>query len=245
MSSLGGFGRSNADVRCGALKCRDIQILDKDCNLNIPTTARITHLCVREDLATPKITEKVVDQCVVVDKPLILNPHGIGRAWFDDDIAMSSSTGNVLMDSEDWVVSFETFGPDMLKQGGHLVQLPASYDNPCIGNSWCAFVEVNASFKILFEKVDELDFSLVGVSLVKNWGTPGQETISESCLSLHGLPVFGTLQFHDIVKCLPDDSLDFEVFWDLDGGKGFVLLGESVISHMEIKMLGFQPQLML
>lgn len=46
---LGGFAKSGVDLRIGSLRCADYQILDKHCNLNIPTTARITQLCVRED----------------------------------------------------------------------------------------------------------------------------------------------------------------------------------------------------
>jgi len=47
---LGGFTSGKADIRVGSLKCYDIQILDKHCNLTIPGTGDVQETSVREDL---------------------------------------------------------------------------------------------------------------------------------------------------------------------------------------------------
>ena len=47
--NLGGFGRSGIDLRIRTMRCSDTEIIDKDCNLRIPS-ATITNLEVREDL---------------------------------------------------------------------------------------------------------------------------------------------------------------------------------------------------
>lgn len=244
MASLGGFGRGTIDLRCGSLKCMDIQILDAKCNLNIPGTARITDLKVRNSLAAVKITEKTEDEGIVIDKPLVLDPHGIGRAWFDDDVNVFISegdySGNIFLDESDWEVSFETIGPPLLKQSDHLIQLPTSYANPCLGNAWTALVEVSASFKIEYAIVETDTFLDVGVNLIKNYGTDNA-VVSTADMTLQGLSTYGTIHLNDIVKCVPGDSLDVQIFWTLDNDKGFTLLGGEEITHLEVKVLGFEP----
>ena len=46
---LGGFASGKADIRVGSLKCYDVQILDKNCNLNIPAQADIRGQITVED----------------------------------------------------------------------------------------------------------------------------------------------------------------------------------------------------
>lgn len=44
MTSIGGFGKGGRDVRIASLKCNDVQILDKDCNLFVPRTGTFAEL---------------------------------------------------------------------------------------------------------------------------------------------------------------------------------------------------------
>lgn len=50
--SLGGFGPSKADIRIRSLKCQDMQVIDRDCNLNV-ANASVETLRVEQDLSVP------------------------------------------------------------------------------------------------------------------------------------------------------------------------------------------------
>ena len=78
-TTLGGFGRADAELRIGALRCADMQIIDRNCNLNITGDATFTNLTVREDLS-------VQGNITLADDTRISTVTGNGKITFAGDL---------------------------------------------------------------------------------------------------------------------------------------------------------------
>lgn len=245
MSSIGGFGRGDVDLRCGSLRCRDIVIIDKNCNLILPEGTGPAPgpiilgdtVCARENVLTPKVTEKVLDEGVVVDKSLLLNPNGIARAYLAENISfkVDEEGGNLILD--DWQQSFQSFGPEWMNLGEDLIQVPSSFANPCLGTDWCAYLDVDVTIGILFSATSGPDDSYIGLELIQN-----ETIVSRSWITIpDAFLTNGSIHLRDTVKVLPGDTLNVSLFYYLDGIYAFTLLGNEQDSHVQVKLLGFGP----
>lgn len=98
---LGGFTSGKSDFRVSSLKCYDMQVLDKDCNLNISGTADINNIVVEDQLV---VRDTLAVQCNLAGKGKlnVTGPFAVTGDMFTaaDEfscIATFQGTGNITI----------------------------------------------------------------------------------------------------------------------------------------------------
>lgn len=126
MSGLSGLGRQNRTPQVQGLLCQSHTILDKDCNLDIPGSAKVTELRVRED-ATVKGNATVCGDLVVKGN-IVGNIEGggaggIGPASLGWEVVLQSYTPRppVSIDSVNFGSIGHIFDGPLVEYDGYAV----------------------------------------------------------------------------------------------------------------------------
>lgn len=234
MSSAHNFGRNVDGFRANSYCIGSHVICNNRMESNfVKTTTK--ELVVKGNLDIGCIEEKTSGEGVVAQGLLNLDTPGIGRLHLNTNLNLKQDD-SVELDGTELSVSFST-EPDIFIQNGHALQMPLSYPNPRLGNSWVAMVEVNATLVLEYEVW--MDHDLMVLEVIKN----EIDVVSKTVQTIVEFPSNSfsvgarTLHLHDVIQCSPGDSLDFRYSQQSDIGSTTIL---DDFSHFSFKVLTFQ-----
>ena len=234
MSTTCSFGQIK-DGRFRSICINGKEVIDKDRNIKCIKSFSANKACIKS-INTVKVDEKKNNRCVVVDKAIPLNPHGYGRIYLGSEVAKyADSEVNEIINSNDWNISYETFGPNTLLLEGHHFTTPslADYTNACL-TEWCALVEVCVQLKVQSNVANDGD-GVFEINLTKN----STDVVSRTCVKTYDEdPTTRSVHLCDTIKCLPEDTLDIFVKFD-EGSVDFIDGSEQ--SHATFKIVALMP----
>lgn len=263
MSTTCGFGQT-ADLRANTLCVRGKIVLDKNRNI----FANVIHgktMC-PNTVQTPKITEKLLNHGVILDKFLPMNQPGIGRIELNannnpDTYKLNAGSSIIFNQEDDWSKTFETtgFGPEYILQtdiasgnvNAYTVPAVSDYLNPCLAEITSVYVECNLHLTGTTSPFITNNEKIQGsVQLLKNGSVVSQtyETYLVETTGLFSEQIISVYNLHDIVKCVPGDVLNVK-FKNLSATNeiglinytsGFTISPETTgLSYVTFKTLGF------
>lgn len=216
-----------------------------------PFEAGNTEKITTETICVGCVKENLIGESVVIDKPLVQNPHGVGRIYLNESVKIEAESPPVEIVGNKWRTSFESVGngPSMLLRNDQvelenvpLFQTPASYSNLCISNDWLMMVDVDIALN--FEALNDINTQAqrVLISLKRNGvavsGLYHQVKYTNNIIQ-------DNIVFHDTVLLGPASYLTLEITSNGLGSIGLVggLVGEfsSYNSWATFKIIGFIP----
>lgn len=238
--------RFNTDGQIKTLRCQDMVIVNKECDLRTPeatiNTAYINHLVVGSSsgggpsmgtVDINNITELDTGNAFVLSKPIFSEPYGLGRLRFVADggpIFFATTLGEPLvLDQSMWTLTFESTSdqPALLPQdtglSDYLFRLPETFTNLCLPEQWEAYVEVSV---VLYISNEMFLFDLYTIphtyQIIINNNT---SIFPISCSNHHtpfrSSPLIPTyevfsIQLRDTIRMLPGEALSISVVFNMD-----------------------------
>lgn len=239
MSTSGG---QIPDIRGSSYHINGKLVIDKDTNIKCKNltckTFNVTGNVSYDTVLACKLQENTAGESVLIDKPLIQNPHGIGRIYLDNFVKIDNNDTPVMLYGNAFVKSFESYGngPDLLilpsEPTGPIFTAPNSYSNNCLDSNWQLMVEVDIS--ITLDAVTAGNENKFVIRLKKN-----DTIVSEvrKTLSLYFV-TNDNISLHDVILFSPNDQLYLEVEKQANDGS-VALINGSQYSWATFKVLGF------
>ena len=233
MANTCSFGQIK-DGRFRSICVNGKDIINGDLNLKCIKAITAQTACINT-VEINKLTEKGESDCVVINRSIKLNPHGVGRIFVNSPILWETS-GSYIVDVGSSEISFETYGPSTLLLNGHHFTTPSveAYTNECLTSlEWCALVQVDIQLKIANEFDD---FGQYEVRLIKN----DEDVVSKTCVYASGEEYeTRTVSLCDTVECNPSDTLD--IYIQFEGVESSIeILSGSEFSHATFKIVGLK-----
>jgi hypothetical protein len=256
-----GFGHL-ADLRGNSLCIRGKVIIDDNRNIYGNTVVSQSN-CIKT-LLSNKVTEKVANNGVILDKSIPKNRPGVGKIILSntnssmngDLYKLSAGQSIVFNQPNDWDLDFETtgFGPEYLLQlntetsnvNAFTVPNTTDYSNECLTNFSYAYVECNVNFQGLNAViVGADDIAKVRIQLLKNNTISSQATTQYKVLDADDVRYEFNLHIHDIVRCSPGDILNIKFINDSSNQEMGLSLtsddtGTTSLSYATFKILSFE-----
>ncbi len=186
---------------------------------------------------TSCIKESTDDQGVVIDKPLFLNRHGIGKISLAENIILPS-TSTTPVDGSDFVLDFESMGivgpggPLLLLQGSppniFTAPLVGEYPNPCLVYD-LMYVEI-----ILIAVITTFDDNDALFAFFTIDGAPASSPLPIPLIG-GGSDFFGTFVMQNILQVTPGQVVNIEFLNDADLDASL-----SFKSYLTVTILGFE-----
>lgn len=181
------------------------------------------------------IQEATEDNGVVIEKPLFLNRHGIGRVILGEPIFIDDDSSITILSPESFDLSFSSIGvvgdggPALLltdTDSDYIFKAPLAedYNNECLQDYTKMFLKVDFQGTLF----DEIPFSsgLIYLNVLINGDDTAIYIITEN-----------TISYNDILELSPGDEVGFGIYIDRIADSNILVKDQTFINFT---ILGFQ-----